>query len=39
VLGMPGTFVVDGDGTIVASHIGILAPETIEQLIGGLTDT
>jgi thiol-disulfide isomerase/thioredoxin len=37
VLGMPGTFVIDGGGTIVGSHIGILAPETIEQLIGGLS--
>ncbi len=33
VYGVPETFVVDGQGTIVAKHVGPLSPAAIEEMI------
>jgi thiol-disulfide isomerase/thioredoxin len=35
VLGMPATFLIDPEGSIVDSHIGILTEESLEAMLAG----
>jgi thiol-disulfide isomerase/thioredoxin len=36
--GLPATFLISGDGRIVGTYFGLMAPDVIEDLVAGLLD-